>query len=116
LPKIIKMTLSLQQIEISIAQWTFEKKAHLLNFMGKILYQTDTGIEKTSNVCGGSACIVRTRIPVWTLINYRKLGVSDATLLDYYPTLLQQDLVHAWAYYEAHKKEIDQDIRENEEA
>lgn len=110
------MTLSLQQIEVSIAQWTFEKKAYLLNSLAKSLDMTFPGIEKTSNVCGGSACIVRTRIPVWTLVNYRNLGVSDTTLLDYYPTLTQHDLFNAWAYYETHKKEIDQDRRENEEA
>ena len=110
------MTLSFQQIEVLVAHWTFEQKARLLNFLVKDLSPNYLGIEKTPDVCGGSACIVGTRIPVWTLINYRKLGVSDATLLDYYPTLHQQNLTNAWAYYEANKKEIEQDIRENDEA
>ena len=108
------MTLSFQQIEVLVAQWTFEQKARLLSFIGKILYQTNTGIEKTPNVCGGRARIVRTRIPVWILVAYKKDGLSDATLLDAYPTLIPQDLVHAWVYYQANKKEIEQDIRENE--
>ena len=109
------MTLSFQQIEVLIAQWTFDQKARLLNFIGKTLYQTFTGIEKTPNVCGGRARIIRTRIPVWTLVAYKKDGLSDATLLEAYPTLIPQDLVHAWVYYEANKKEIDQDIQENED-
>ena len=107
------MTLSFQQIEVLVAQWTFEQKIQLLNFMGKTLYQTYTGIEKTYNVCGGSACVVRTRIPVWTLVEYKRLGLTDEALLDAYPTLIQQDLIHAWAYYAENKKEIDQDIFEN---
>lgn len=110
------MTLSLQQIEVSIAQWTFEKKAQLLNSLAKSLDITFPLIEKTHNVCGGRACMIRTRIPVWTLVAYKKEGLSDSGLLDAYPTLLQQDLNFAWAYYVANKVEIDKDIRENEEA
>jgi uncharacterized protein (DUF433 family) len=74
------------------------------------------GIEKKHNVCGGSACIIRTRIPVWTLVSFKKLGTNDAALLASYPSLRQQDLNNAWAYYKANKKEIDIDIKENNEA
>ena len=59
--------------------------------------------------------IIRTRIPVWILVSYKKGGLSDAGLLDAYPSLRQQDLNNAWVYYAANKKEIDQDIRENDE-
>jgi uncharacterized protein (DUF433 family) len=109
------MTLSLEKIEVLIAQWTFDKKAQLLNFLAQDLNQGYNGIEKTPNVCGGRACIIRTRIPVWTLVSYKKLGLSDAGLLDAYPSLRQQDLYNAAAYYEANKKEIDNDIKENDE-
>ncbi|MBK8563135.1 MAG: DUF433 domain-containing protein [Saprospiraceae bacterium] len=34
------------------------------------------GIEKTPGVCGGSVCIIRTRIPVWSIIEYMQLGVA----------------------------------------
>ena len=78
------MTLSLEKIEVLIAQWTFDKKARLLNFLAQDLNRTYPGIEKTPNVCGGRACIIRTRIPVWTLVSYKKLGLSDAGLLDAY--------------------------------
>ncbi len=110
------MTLSFQQVEVLIAKWSFNKKAKLLNSIAKNLGETFPGIEKTSGVCGGSACIIRTRIPVWTLISFKMLGLSDSTILVSYPTLRQQDLTNAWAYYEANKFEIDLDIKENNEA
>ena len=68
------------------------------------------GIEKTPGVCGGSACIIRTRIPVWSIIEYIQMGVGQDKMLQNFPTLRAQDLANAWAYYEANKEEIDRDI------
>lgn len=110
------MTLSIQQVEALLAQWSFTKKAQLLYSIAKDLGETFPGIEKTPKVCGGSACIIRTRIPVWTLIAFKKAGVTDKQLLESYPTLRQQDLNNAWAYYESNSQEIDFDIKENNEA
>ncbi len=110
------MTLSFQQVEVLIAKWSFNKKAKLLYSIAKNLGETFPGIEKTPGVCGGSACIIRTRIPVWTLISFKKSGLSESAILVSYPTLRQQDLTNAWAYYEANKSEIDLDIKENNEA
>jgi len=56
------------------------------------------GIEKTPGVCGGSACIIRTRIPVWSVIEYMHLGVGKQEILENFPTLRPQDLANAWAY------------------
>jgi len=64
---------------------------------------------------GGDACIRDTRIPVWVLVNYRRLGASDAEVLRNYPRLTAADLEAAWAYAAAHSEEIDRLIRENEE-
>ncbi len=72
-------------------------------------------IRKTPGVMGGEACIRTTRIPVWTLVGYRKLGVADARLLEFYPSLSQDDLAAAWAYYRDNASEIDDAIRRNEE-
>lgn len=72
-------------------------------------------ITKTPGVCGGSACVRGHRIPVWLLVGYRKLGLTNARLLEYYPSIEQPDLEAAWEYYEANHNEIEQDIRENEE-
>ena len=75
----------------------------------------DRGIESTPGVCGGDPCIVGTRIPVWVLESYRRLGTTEAEILDAYPTLLATDLVNAWNYVAAHYPEIDRQIRENED-
>ncbi len=74
------------------------------------------GIEKTANVCGGDACIVSTRIPVWTLEQSRRLGFSEAELLDAFPSLQRGDLTAAWTYVAAHADEIECAIQENEAA
>jgi uncharacterized protein (DUF433 family) len=65
------------------------------------------GIEKTADVAGGEACIVRTSIPVWALENHRRLGWSEATILENYPALRAADLVNAWGCVDAHREEID---------
>ncbi|MHB1556464.1 MAG: DUF433 domain-containing protein [Isosphaeraceae bacterium] len=70
-------------------------------------------IVKTPGVCGGSARITGTRIPVWQLVEERKLGASEAQLLNDYRTLRAQDLVAAWDYAEQYADEIDGDIRRN---
>ena len=74
------------------------------------------GIESHPGVVGGSACIVRTRIPVWLLEQARRLGTSEAGILAAYPVLRTEDLSNAWAYVWAHREEIDRDIDENERA
>jgi len=74
-------------------------------------------VQKTPEVCGGDACICTTRIPIWSLVEARRLGVSDQELLNHYdPPLTQTDLDTAWAYFENHRDEIEQAIRENEDA
>jgi uncharacterized protein (DUF433 family) len=67
-------------------------------------------IQKTEGVCGGSARIRNTRIPVWTIVSFKKLGMSNSGLLKSYPDLTQQDLDEAWAYYEQNQTEIDTEI------
>lgn len=74
------------------------------------------GIESRANVNGGEACIVRTRIPVWLLIQARQLGASEADVLQSYPILRAEDLSHAWADARNYPAEIAQHTRENENA
>ena len=71
-------------------------------------------ISKRPDVCGGDACIRDHRIPVWVLVNFRRLGGSDAGILQSYPGLTSADLEAAWEYAAANPDEIDQAIRENE--
>jgi uncharacterized protein (DUF433 family) len=42
-------------------------------------------------------------------------SLSEADLLRSYPTLRAEDLANAWAYVRLHHKEIDEQIRANEE-
>ncbi|MBX9580953.1 MAG: DUF433 domain-containing protein [Gemmataceae bacterium] len=73
-------------------------------------------IRKTPDVMGGEACIRRSRIAVYNLVESKRLGRTDVDLLNHFPTLTQEDLDAAWAYYAAHPDEIDTAIRENNEA
>lgn len=90
------------------------EKARLLQWVAQDLGDSFPGIESTPDVCGGEPCIVRTRIPVWVLVQARNLGMSEAAILESYPTLRAEDLVNTWAYYRSHRQEIDQQIVDNE--
>ena len=107
---------TLKDAENLLLEMTRAEKAQLLQWVVRDLGDAFPGIESNAGVCGGEACVVRTRIPVWMLVNARRLGVSEAKLLESYPSLHAEDLANAWAYYRAHRDEIEQDIRENEAA
>ena len=72
-------------------------------------------IEKTPGVCGGDACIRKTRITVSGLVEWRKLGLSDAEIVQHIQGVTHADLDTAWEYYKHNREEIDRAIRENEE-
>jgi uncharacterized protein (DUF433 family) len=108
--------MSIREIEPELSRLSRAEKAELLQRLAQEVGNTWAGIEKTAGVSGGEACIVRTRIPVWTLENYRRLGWKEATLLENFPSLRAADLVNAWAYADAHTEEIDKAIQANKEA
>lgn len=58
----------------------------------------------------GSHEFAWTRIPVWTLVAYRKLGAPDEELLANYPGLTTTDLGVAWDYYEQNREQVDREI------
>jgi uncharacterized protein (DUF433 family) len=95
---------------------TRAEKAQLLQWAARDLGDAFPGIESNPQISGGELCIVRTRIPVWVLVQARRLGTSEADLLRSYPTLRAEDLANPWAYERGHKKEIDAQIKANEEA
>ena len=107
---------TLQEAKALLPKLTKAEKAQFIHWVSAELAGVFPGIEKTPGVCGGDACIIRTRIPVWLLVNWKKLGLSDQQLLEDYPSLRAQDLENAWAYYHEHCAEIEANIRENEEA
>ncbi len=102
----------LPQLQTQLLTLTSQEKAEVIHFLLDNL--TWAGVEKTPNICGGSACITGTRIPVWVLINAQKLGKTDQEILASYPRLRNSDLVNALAYYQAHLEEIQDEIKANE--
>ena len=108
--------MSIQNLGPQISRLSRAEKAELLQRLAQEVGNAWAGIEKTAGISGGEACIVRTRIPVWSLENYRRLGWSEAAILENFPSLRAADLVNAWAYADAHTEEMDKAIRTNEAA
>ena len=106
----------LEQAEKLLSEMTPAEKALVLQWVVRDLGDAFPGIESAPGVCGGEARIVRTRIPVWVLEQARRLGTSEAELLNSYPTLRAEDIATAWAYARSHREEIENDIHENEAA
>lgn len=102
------------EAEKLLAEMSPAEKAQLLQRIVRDLGDGFPGIEETPGVCGGVPRIVRTRIPVWVLEQARRLGASEAALLQAYPTLRPEDLANAWAFARSHGDLIDAQIRENE--
>lgn len=72
-------------------------------------------ISKKEGRCGGDACVRDTRITVWGLVAWKRLGQSDDWIREGIPDLTQADLDEAWRYAADHADEIDECIRLNEE-
>jgi uncharacterized protein (DUF433 family) len=72
-------------------------------------------ISKKPDRCGGDACVRDTRITVWGLVAYRRLGLPDHEILKAVQGLTPADLEAAWEYAASHADEIDEAIRANEE-
>ena len=106
----------IREAEELLAKMTRGEKAQVLQAVVRDLGDAFPGIDSDPDVCGGEPRIVRTRIPVWVLVQARQLGVHEADLLRSYPTLRAEDLANAWAFLRTHRAEIEQQIRENEEA
>jgi uncharacterized protein (DUF433 family) len=50
------------------------------------------------------------------LVQWKRLGVSEQQILKHHPDLSMSDLETAWAYYHEQPDEIEQTIRDDEEA
>ena len=107
----------LQELETQLLALTPTEKAEAIRLLTQSLNNSWSGITKTPDVCGGDACIAKTRIPVWLLESFRRVkGSSDSELLQFYPHLGAADLVNVWTYADAHLEEIEEAICKNEEA
>src|SRR4051812_10817818 len=80
----------------------------------QLLARLGSGIESTPGVCGGDPRIAGSRIPVWTLEQYRRLGMTQAPPPPSSPGLGAAALDNPGAYAAAHPGEGGRQIRENE--
>lgn len=110
------MNATLTSAERLLAQMSRAEKAQVAAWVLSDLGGSWPGIEAEPDICGGDACLARTRIPVWVLVSLRRHGSSEADILRAYPTLTAQDLANAWGYWRSHPDEIDRAVRENEAA
>ncbi|MFM6081389.1 MAG: DUF433 domain-containing protein [Dolichospermum sp.] len=108
--------MTLQELKQQLLALQPSEKVQAIQLLAQSLGSNWQGIEKTPKICGGDACIVNTRIPVWVLVEARQLGYSDVDLLTSYPTITATDLANAWIYAEAHADEIELAIERNEAA
>ncbi|MBO1349003.1 MAG: DUF433 domain-containing protein [Hormoscilla sp. GUM202] len=108
--------MKLAELETQLLALTPAEKASAIGILTQNLSNGSPGITKTPGVCGGEACIARTRIPVWLLVSFRRQGATDAYILEGYPHLTAADLVNVWAYADAHPEEIEEAIVKNREA
>ena len=107
--------MTVKQLETELLTLTPSEKGQIIQLLSKSLDQTWRGVSKTPGVCGGDACISGTRIPVWVLVNARRMGVTETELLSDYPGLTAMDLANSWLYAAANFDEIETTIQEQEE-
>ncbi len=110
------MTTTLEQVQSIVAALPRQERAQLFAWMAADLNDEHPGIEFDPRICGGSARIGGTRIPIRSLESWRRLGSSDGEILQNFPSLTASDLLNAWSYVARHPEEIEHDIRENSEA
>ena len=73
-------------------------------------------IQKTPGVCGGEPRVRNTRHTVAGLVEWKKQRLTDARILEHHPDLTQEELEATWAYYDAHREDIEQTLKEDVQA
>jgi len=107
------MTMTFEDIREALLHLPKGDQVRVLTLMALEVADAHPGIDFQNNVCGGSARVIRTRIPVWLLESLRRAGRTDAELLTAYPTLTAEDLANAWNYARAHQEEMQREIAAN---
>jgi len=72
-------------------------------------------INRRQGVCGGRSIISGTRIPVWSIIKWYKLGMSLEEIIREFPQLTPAQIHDAFSYYYDNQEEIEKDIADNED-
>jgi uncharacterized protein (DUF433 family) len=108
-------TMTLKELEPQLLALSDAEKNQVVRWLRPQSSIVSQGIERTAEVCGGSACIVGTRITVWGLVEARRSGYSEADLLISYRSITAIDLMNAWQYAANHLEEIETEIQENDD-
>jgi len=66
-------------------------------------------------VCGGRSIIEGTRVAVWSIIKWYKIGMSIEEIIAGFPHLTPAQVYDAFSYYYDNQEEIEKDIEENED-
>ena len=77
---------------------TAAERARLLQIIVQHLGENFPNIETDPMICGGEPRIIRTRIPIWLLVQARRLGTSEADILKSYPSLTKEDIIASIKY------------------
>ena len=71
-------------------------------------------ISKQKGICGGRSVIEGTRIPIWSIIKWYKVGMSVEDIIREFPQLTPSQVHDAFSYYYDNQEEVEKDIVENE--
>ena len=107
------MTATFHELRDAVLHLPKGDQVRILSAVAMEVADAHPGIDFQDHVCGGSARIIRTRIPVWLLESFRRGGKTDAELLAAYPSLSAEDLANAWNYARTHRDEMDREIAAN---
>ena len=85
--------------------------------MGFVAKKTKTHlyISKSKGVCGNRSIVTGTRIPVWSIIKWYRIGMSVEDIIREFPQLTPSQIHDAFSYYYDNQEEIEKDIVENED-
>ena len=76
--------------------------------------KTHPYIEREKGVCGGRSLISGTRMPVWSIIKWYKVGMSVEDIMREFSQLTPSQVHDAFSYYYDNREEIERDIAEND--
>jgi type III restriction enzyme len=72
-------------------------------------------ITRRKNICGGRSVVAGTRIPVWSLIKWYKMGMAVEDIIREFPQLTPAQVHDAFSYYYDNLYEVEKDVAENED-
>ena len=72
-------------------------------------------ITRRKNICGGRSVVAGTRIPVWSLIKWYKMGMTVEDIIREFPQLSPAQVHDAFSYYYDNMHEVERDVAENED-